>query len=360
MNIANWKFFALTMLLLSACGQKTEEKKIGPAGTPVTVTQSEIRKVEVLEESVGSLESLADPMVAAEIAGRVAEIRVVAGNTVKTGQVLAVLNSQDASLSRQAAKSEAQRVETLSANQLKNIERLKQMREKNFISQAALDDGLAQAKASENQSSGARAQSGLAESNLSKTKIVAPIDGVVEKQIAVVGQYVKVGDPLFQVVAVKKLRARLPFPEILAGKLKRGVAVRLTNGADGSKVIAKVSEVRPMTVASNRSFDALVLFDNPGNWRPGATVSASVVVDEHANAIVVPEQSVVLRPAGKVVYVAEGDKVTQRMVQVGGKQDGWVEITAGVQANESVVVEGAGFLTDQAAISVARSSNSNP
>ncbi len=355
MNSRNLKLCCvLSLLLLAACGKKAEEKKSEAPGIPVTVAQSEQRKMEVLEESVGALESLADPIVSAEVAGRVAEVRVVAGSEVKAGQVLAVLDGRDAGLSHQAAQAEARRMESLSGNQARNLERLKQLREQNFISQAALDDAIAQNAATQNQLSGARAQLGLAERTVGKTNVLSPVSGRVEKQTAVLGQYVKVGDPMFQVVSLHKLRARLPFPETLSGQVHRGMAVRINAAGDGAMLTGKIAEIRPMAGANNRAFDAFVTFDNPGAWRPGATVTASVVLEEHQNAVTVPEQSVILRPAGKVVYVVQNGKALQRVVQVGITQDGRTEIVSGLQAGETVVVDGAGFLTDQAAVSVAK------
>jgi RND family efflux transporter MFP subunit len=267
--------------------------------------------------------------------------------------VLAVLDGRDTNLSRQAAQAEAGRVENLSANQSRNLERLRQLREKNFISQAALDDAIAQNAATQNQLSGARAQLGLAERNVGKTNVVSPVDGRVEKQIAVTGQYVKVGDPMFQVVSLNKLRARLPFPETLSGQVRRGMSVQIRAAGSDAMLSGKIGEIRPMAGATNRAFDAYAMLDNPGNWRPGATVTASVVLEEHADAVTVPEQSVVLRPAGEVVYVVEAGKARQRVVQVGINQGGRVEITAGLRAGETVVVDGAGFLSDGAAVTVA-------
>jgi RND family efflux transporter MFP subunit len=111
-----------------------------------------------------------------------------------------------------------------------------------------------------------------------------------------------------------------------------------------------------MAGGNNRSFDVFVIFDNPGAWKPGATVNGTVVLGEHANAVVIPEESVVLRPAGQVVYVVQGDKVEQRMVEVGVQQGGMVEILGGLLLGETVVVDGAGFLTDQALVNVSKSS----
>lgn len=352
MNIKYFRIMLLSALVLTACGKKPDEAKSAPSGTPVTVAQAATRTVELLEETVGSLESLADPQISAEVQGKVLQVLVVVGSEVKAGQALAVLDAQDASLTRQAAQADVRRVEVLNANQARQLERLKQLRQQNFISQAALDDAVAQASATQDQLAAARAQLALAERNVGKTNVMSPVDGRVEKQIVSPGQFVKVGDPMFQVVTAKKLRARLPFPESMADTIKRGMTVRLTSPATPDKLTDKIDEIRPMAGSSNRAFDAFVTFDNPGAWKPGATVNGSVVLGEHRNAVVVPEQSVVLRPAGQVVYVVQGGKAVQRAVEPGAKQNGMVEILKGLNDGESVVVDGASFLTDQAAISV--------
>ncbi len=353
MNNKQLSALGLSLLLLAACGKKPEEKKGDIPAVPVTVVQSELRQMELVEESVGALESLADPVVSAEVAGRVAEVRAGAGSAVKTGQILAALDARDVGLSRQAARAEAKRVEAVAANQQRNLTRLKQLREQNFISQAALDDAVAQNTAVQNQLAGARAQLALAERNVGKTYILSPVDGNVEKQIVVAGQYVKLGDPMFQVVSLKKMRARLSFPETMSGKVKRGMEARIASAGEAAQLVGKITEIRPMAGTNNRAFDAYVMFNNPGDWRPGASVSAAVVLDVHKDAVSVPEQSVILRPLGKVVYVVRDGKAAQRAVQVGISQNGWTEIIVGLQANETVAVDGAGFLTDQAAVTVA-------
>jgi RND family efflux transporter MFP subunit len=204
----------------------------------------------------------------------------------------------------------------------------------------------------QNQLETTKTQLALAERNVGKAQVLSPVEGRVEKQIVVRGQYVKVGDPLFQVVALNKLRARLPFPESFSGQLRRGMPVRVSGSVDASVLSGKIDEIRPMAGVGNRAFDVFVSLDNPGVWKPGASVVGKVVLGEHPNAVVVPEQSVVIRPAGKVVYVVKGDQVEQRIVQVGVEQNGEVEILSGLQANETVVVDGAGFLTDKAAVAV--------
>ena len=59
-----------------------------------------------------------------------------------------------------------------------------------------------------------------------ETKVVAPVDGIVETQIVSPGDYVKVGDPLFRLVSNRVLRAHLPFPEAAAARIRAGQPVR--------------------------------------------------------------------------------------------------------------------------------------
>ena len=98
----------------------------------------------------------------------------------------------------------------------------------------------------------------------------------------------------------------------------------------------------------------IVKFDTDGKFRGGGTVNAQVVTGRKPSAIVVPEQSVVLRPAGKVVYIIEDGKAAQRIVQTGYRQGGLIEITTGLAGGETVAVDGAGFLTNNALVTESR------
>jgi len=347
----------LLTLILGACGNKAADKKVdggknGPAATPVTVTVARVGSIELVEKSVGTLESFADPIIAAETAGQLLEVRALAGSLVKAGQVMAVLDAQDAGLAKQSAHAEMQRVKTLQANQSKAMVRQRQLRDKGFISQGAFDDAQAQMDVLNNQLAAASSQLAIAERTVGKHRIIAPFVGRVEKQMAVAGQYVKVGDSLFQLVGLGKLHARLPFPENMAARLSPGMPVKLTTFIDDKIVLGKIGGVRPMTRLNNRSFEALVVVNDPGMWRPGSTVTGQVVMAEHRNAVLVPEHSVVLRPIGKVVYALEGDKVKQQTVKVGAIREGQAEIVSGLSGTETIVVDGAGFLIDQASVAV--------
>ncbi len=78
-----------------------------------------------------------------------------------------------------------------------------------------------------------------------------------------------------------------------------------------------------------------------------------IVLAMHADAVVVPEQSVIRRPAGEVVYAIVDGKAAQRVVTPGERLEGLVEIVAGLAAGEQVAVEGAAYLSDGAPVRMA-------
>jgi RND family efflux transporter MFP subunit len=172
------------------------------------------------------------------------------------------------------------------------------------------------------------------------------------------GDYVKVGDPLFQLVAPHKLRAHLPFPEVAAARLAPGQTVSMTSPLAPGKVFeSRIHEIRPGVVEGSRTLDVLADIDNrEGLLRGGGTVNATVRIAAKASALTVPEQSVVLRPAGKVVYViaeVEGQKkAQQKVVKAGAKRGGRVEILEGLKGGETVALDGAGFLTNNATVAI--------
>jgi membrane fusion protein, multidrug efflux system len=346
--------FLAVSLAIGACGEKPAEKKAGPPPTLITVTQARAQPLEIVETTLGSLEAVQDPRIAAEVAGRILRIGVRAGEAVKKGQLLAEIDPTDIAHQHKADRAEVARIEALLLQQERLVTRQNELVQKSFISKNAVDDASAQRDALKNQLEGARARAALSANGVQKTKIIAPFDGVVEEQVASMGDYLKVGDPVFRLVSNDRLRAHLPFPETAAQRLQRGQKVRLASPLlPGKALEGEVEDIRPTVTESSRAIDVIARIDNAdGQLKGGASVDAAVVVGMRESAVMAPEQSVVLRPAGKVVYVIVDGKAEQRVVQTGGKQAGQVEIISGLKADETIALDGAGFLTHGAPVTI--------
>jgi membrane fusion protein (multidrug efflux system) len=359
-KIISYLFTALFALLLAACGaaddkstgKDSERKSAKP--TLVTVTQVKNQAIETTEEAIGSLEGLIDPTVAAEVAARVVKVLVNPGQTVKQGQLLATLDASDFAMQRNEAQAEIARTQALIDNQAKTVARNQALVDKKFISQNVVDNDIAQQNVLKQQLEAAKARVGSINHSSSKTKVVAPVSGIIEKKIVDAGDFVRVGDPIVQIISKQRLRAHLPFPEHIGAQLKPGLKVRLTTPTSSKTVESVIHELKPMITEGSRTIDVIAdVVDEPG-WQPGASVSGTVILGEQAAAMMIPEQSLVLRPAGEVVYVARDDVAYQAVVKTGMRQNGLIEILEGLQVNDVIVVDGAGFLTDKAPVEISK------
>ena len=356
---------ALLSTTLIGCGAKKSEqdqaegKKNGPKPTLVTITHVKKQAVDITEQSVGSLEGLTNPTVSSEVAAKVIRIHVNTGQAVKQGQLIATLDATDLSLQALEAQAEVARIAALLANQNKIVERNQVLVNKKFISQNALDNDSSQQAALKEQWAGAKARLDSVKHNSSKTKVYAPAAGKIEKKLIDDGEFLRVGDPIVMIVSSQLLRAHLPFPEQIGAKLKPGLKVRLSTPTSEQTVDAVIHELKPMITEGSRSVDVIADVTNAPGWQAGASVDGTVVLGTQADSLMVPEQSVVLRPAGEVVYLARGNKAYQAIIKTGVRQNGLVEILQGLNENDAVVVDGAGFLTDQALIKLATPSPAN-
>jgi RND family efflux transporter MFP subunit len=347
------------LLMLTACGKPEEsQEKEPPPATLVSTTTATTITLETREETIGTLEGLVDPTISAEVSARVLSVAARPGQQVKKGDVLVLLDPTDLALQRREAKAEVARVEALLENQQRVLERNQALVEKNFISKNALDDVSTQKSVLKNQLEATRSRLASIEHNGSKTRVIAPVDGIIEKQIVSPGDFVNIGSPLMQIVSNQRLRAHLPFPERVASKIRPGLKVRMTTPTSNEAVISEVREMKPLIGEGNRAIDVMADVIAQDGWQAGASVNGVVVLGE-TEAVVVPEQSVVLRPAGDVVYLIKDDKALQRVVETGLRQEGMVEIISGISAGETVAVDGASFLTDQATVSIQKPAGDN-
>ena len=346
---------SLLTLSLSACKKpdkdSTEASKTSKS-TQVSVVKVGTQNLEVFEEAVGTIEGVIDPTVAAEISARVIKVLVHPGQMVKKGETIALLDGSDFGLQREEAQTEVGRIEVLIANQQKIVDRDQTLVGKNFISKNVLDDASAQLDALRQQLAGAKSRINTIAHTGAKNRVVAPTDGIVEKQLVASGDFVRIGDPIVQIISKKLLRAHLPFPESVASKLKPGLKIKLTTPTSSKEVISVIAQLKPQVMSDSRAIDVIADIRDEPDWQPGASVVGRVILGGRNAAIVVPEQSLVLRPAGEVVYVIVGDTAKQKVVKSGLAQNGGIEILEGLNGGETVAVDGAAFLTDNAKVSI--------
>lgn len=150
----------------------------------------------------------------------------------------------------------------------------------------------------------------------------------------------------------RRIYIRLPFPLDIVRRLKIGQPVTLTNFEDGKKTIGVIREIRPALSTMTQTVEVIAEVKSPGGWRPAGSVRGEVALEIHRNMPVVPEQSIVLRPAGAVVYVISDNVAHAHPVKTGIQREGMIEILEGIQPGWIIAVDGAALLSDGAKVNV--------
>jgi HlyD family secretion protein len=308
--------------------------------------------------------------IGASVMGRVVSLNVKEGDRVRTGQVLARLDPVRASSEVEAAQSgaralgddlkaaEARLVEAkLTADRnLSLVEQGLLPRAQGDSSQAALDAAKAQLAAIRSRIDQANAQLRGARDTLSKTSVVAPMDGIVtrlqvrEGEMVVIGIQNQPGTTLMRLVGDTGLNAELKVAEADALRLKVGQKARVTldalQGREFAGVVSEIgaSSLPPVSLqaASAREFRVVIsLEDTGGALRPGISCDAEILADEKTGVLALPLQAVVTRDVGEReetgVYLVREGKAAFNKVTLGLISGLDVEVTGVVEGAEVVL-----------------------
>lgn len=345
------KFYYLIIVLtfLFGCSEQSEQADAAQAvrSTSVTVTQAEIRDIDYVLTALGTIEGNHHPTISAETSGQITSVDSSEGKSVQAGQLLASIDNTLHQIEAAKAEAELKRQSVVLENQRRVVERLKRLEQTQSVSRDQLEDQQAQLEMLQAQRDVAEKQWEQARHMESKTRVVAPQAGLISRRHISLGDYVSLGTPLFNLVSVDKLKARLSFPEHDVASIAIGRRTHLISpAAPGVMAIGEVTAINPQININNRAIEVTVEFDNPGGWLPGASVDATMIIEEHTAALTIPANSVVKRSNQQVVFVIEGNHVRARPVTLGWQEVDWVEVISGLTPEERVVVNGAALISD--------------
>jgi HlyD family secretion protein len=268
----------------------------------------------------GTLSALVTVQVGTQVSGRIQKLFVDFNSPVKKGQIVAKIDPQiyQASadqaeanyLAAQAALAKAESDARIADRQYARVQAL---RGENLASQADLDNAMGAADSAHANVDGAKA--GLAQAraarnqaqvNLSYTNIISPIDGVVISRTVDVGQTVaaSLAAPTLFTIAqdLTKMQVDTNVAEADVGRLKVGMETFFTvDSFPGQRFPGKVRDIRnaAVTVQNVVTYDAVIDVDNADlRLRPGMTANVTVIYDERASALAVPNAALRFHPPG--------------------------------------------------------------
>ncbi len=339
----------LGLVALGVTAVRANEKKAATttvAKPSLTVTTTRATQADWLLKlsANGNIAPWQEAIVGAEANGlRLAEVRVNVGDVVKRGQTLAHFAPETvrAELAQQTAS--VAEAEAALAEAEANAARAKTLQDSGAMSTQQINQYVTAAKTSQARLSAAKAARESGQLRVGFTRVVAPDDGVISARLATVGAVVNGGQELFRLIRKNRLEWRAEVTSSDLAKVSPGQAVLVTTPT-GVQVSGKVRVIAPTVDSTSRNAIVYVDLANNAAAKSGMFASGDFSVGS-AKALSLPQQSVVLRDGMSYVYQLLADnKVSQLKVQTGRRMNDRVEITAGLNGAEIVVVNGAAFL----------------
>ncbi|HET9628832.1 MAG TPA: efflux RND transporter periplasmic adaptor subunit [Novosphingobium sp.] len=277
--------------------------------------------------------------------GQVVEVRAEAGQWVRKGDVLAVI---DRSVQQQAVASQAAQIRVAEADARlaqANLDRGLKLVGRGFISRADIDRLTATRDAAVARVGVARASLGQSQAQAARLIISAPSDGLVLERKVEKGQVVgPASGTLFRIARGGELEVLARLSETDLAAIAPGVAADVTPVGSPRTFTGQVWQVSPVIDPQTRQGTARVALAYAQELRPGGF--ATVVI--RAGTVIaplLPESAILSDDKGSYVYVVgAGNKVERRPVKTGTVSDAGIAVVEGLSGSERVVLRAGGFL----------------
>lgn len=332
----------------SSGGESGGESSRGGAGAspgggrPVVVEAEPVTIGPIAREvtAVGTLVSNESVVLRPEISGRIAKLSFEEGQRVSKGQVLVTLD--DSALAADLEQARA----NLALAQANNG-RAAKLFSQGAGTGRAKDEATASLRVS-------IAKTELARAVLDKTVLVAPFDGIAGLRNVSAGAYLSAGQDIVNLESIDPIKVEFRVPELYLAVVKTGQPISITADAFAGQTFAgTVYAINPAIDERGRAIVIRARVPNPDLLlKPGLFVRLSLIVDETAKAVQVPEQALVPRGEALSVFKIIDGKAVPAKVTAGKRRKGMVEITQGLEEGDVIVTAGQIKLRPGMAVSV--------
>ena len=277
--------------------------------------------------------------------GQVVSVLVDAGDWVRAGQVLAVVDRsvQTQQIAGQAANIEVQRANARIAQA--NLDRALKLVERGFISKADVDRLTATRDAAVGQVRVADAQLRQLRASSARLNIIAPAAGLVLTRGVEPGQIVSPGSGvLFRIEKEGQLEMQARLAENDLARLSVGQSASVTPVGTSKPFTGQIWQLSPTIDAQTREGIARIALAYDPALRPGGFASAQIRSGA-VTAPMLPESAILSDQQGPFVYVVgKGNKVERRAIKTGDVTAQGIVVVEGLSGNERVVLRAGGFL----------------
>ena len=342
---------AASAALVAGCRSGESVQPVALESVTARVVESSQQQAPVVLRATGTMHARESAVISAQVMGRVEQVLVHAGDTVRARQTLVVL--EGAAL--QASAAQAQAAEVAAQNQqaaaesnaglaASTLARYQQLQAEKSVTPQEMDEMTRRAQAAEAQLAAAKAQTqaageqaSAARTMLGYTRIAAPFAGIVTARTADPGTMAAPGVPLLQIDRSGPLQLQATVDESAIAAVRTGMKTPVSVDGVAQSLEGTVEEIVPAADPSSHSFLVKIGLPASSQLRAGMYGTAAIPNGTH-QAILVPQSAVVARGSLECAYVLDGNGVAQlRYLTLGAQHGDLVEVLSGIAAGERMV-----------------------
>lgn len=337
-----------TLAVLGACwGAAAMAQDKAPTVRPaltVSVVQPQSQQLAQVLPAHGSIAAWQEALIGAEASGlKIAQVRAQVGDVVRSGDVLALLQSDTVRAELAQTRALLAEAEASAQEARAQAERARSLQQQGFFSNAQLSAALAGEAMAQARVQSARAALNLGELRLSQTEVRSPDAGVISARSATLGAVVAPGMELFRLIRQGRLEWRAELTAADLPRVRVGAPVRIKT-ASGLEVSGRVRVLAPSADPQTRNALVYVDLNRPTALVPGMFASGQIELGS-SQALTVPQTAVVVRDGMSYVYVVGAqDRVSQVKVQTGRLVGDRLEVVSGLAVDARLVASGGAFL----------------
>ncbi|SCK16171.1 efflux RND transporter periplasmic adaptor subunit [Vogesella sp. LIG4] len=336
---------SLTLLALAGCKQEVQPvEEIRPVRYVVAGSDSAGNS----RQFSGEIRARHESQLAFRVAGKIMERRVNAGDSVKKGQVLALLDASDYRLDTAAKQAQLSAAQAELGQQEADLKRSRELLAQNFISSAQVERQQTTVNAARASLQQAQAALSASRNQGSYTALLADSDGVIGSISAEPGMVVAAGQAVARLAANGEREVAFQVPENAVAAVRQASGFKVKLWADGRELDARLRELSADADSATRTYAArLTLPQADSNVRLGMTASVRAQLAGQGSTLRLPLAAMLDTQGKHYVWVINGQQqVGRKAVEVGDIDGDSIAITRGLAGGEKVVTAGVHLLRD--------------
>lgn len=330
---------ALTLALgLAACSGEEKAKTAREAQRTVQAQTTVVQMSEGLATTAvpGTVEALESVRVASRLMGYIRDIAVVEGQAVKAGQRLFTIDPLDIEGAVEQARLGLKQAEDAMKDAEADYKRFENLYKDEVVTRQNFEKMKLNYDMAVTRAAQAKAGLGTAQGQMRYATVTSPINGVVTRKLANEGDIAAPGHPVLMVENPARLQVRGAVPEAIYRALKPGVQVMAEVDGQDKALAAKVAQLAPAADPMTHTYTVKLDVAAPG-LKSGAFARILFPTGKR-EVLAVPEAAVLDRAGIVGVFVVDAQGTAHyRMVRLGKKEGGLVEVLSGLNPGDKVV-----------------------